>query len=181
MARIRIDLEQVLAAAVVIVDRGGLSELSLSSVALHLGVRPSALYTHVDGSDGLHYVVAVHATNRLTTSVRNAAVGVAGRDALRSMAVAYREYAVAHPGQYASTLVPPTDDHSELARANAELVALLAQVFATLGWEHAQAQSAALALRTGLHGFVALEVTGAMGDDEQFVHLVELLTHRTPA
>ncbi|NNF53646.1 MAG: WHG domain-containing protein [Acidimicrobiales bacterium] len=181
MARIRIDLEQVLAAAVVIVDRGGLAELSLSSVALHLGVRPSALYTHVAGSDGLHYVVAVHATTRLTSSVRNAAVGVAGRDALLSMALAYREYAVAHPGQYAATLVPPTDDHSELVRANAELVALLAQVFATLGCEHAQAQAAAQALRTGLHGFVALEVTGAKGDDEQFAHLVDLLTHRLPA
>lgn len=181
MARIRIDLDQVLAAAVLIVDRGGLGDLSLSSVALHLGVRPSALYTHVEGSDGLHYVVAVNATNLLITSVRNAAVGVAGRDALLSMAMAYREFAVDHPGQYASTLVPPTLDHSELVRANAELVALLAQVFATLGWEHQQAQAAARALRTGLHGFVALEVIGGTGDDEHFAHLVELLTHRSPA
>ncbi len=180
MARTRIDLAQVVSVASILIDEHGLAHLSLSSVATELGVRPSALYTHVDGSDGLHYVVAVHASNGLKSAVRDAAVGVGGREALRSMAIAYREFALDHPGQYAATLAPPPMQRDELISAANELVAVLAQVFRTLGLDTGGSELAAFTLKSGLHGFVAQEVTSSGRADDQFHHLVELLTHIGP-
>ncbi|MEM7272918.1 MAG: TetR-like C-terminal domain-containing protein [Actinomycetota bacterium] len=188
MPRSRIDRDAVLAAALGVVDAGGLEALTLSNVAEVLEVRPSALYTHVDGTSHLHYVVAVRATTDLTAQVRDAAVGVAGAEALLSMANAYQAFAAEHPGWYAATLAPPPAEGDDgLDQACADLLGVMAAVMRGLGLSEDACQAAAVSMRAGLHGFVALQPprreaggTGraAPGDDasvSHFTHLVEAL------
>ena len=176
MARAKIDLDTVLAAACDLIDHGGLDNLTLSNVAEALGVRPSALYTHVDGAGHLHHVVAVHATAGLAAHVRNAAVGVAGEDAIRSIALAYREFALRHPGQYAALVAPPMADGDALADASASLNEVLALALRSLGMVDGAATRAATSLRSTLHGFVALEAIDAHDvDGEHFEYVVALM------
>ncbi len=180
MPRSRIDLDAVVAAAIGLVDRDGMEALTLSNVAEVLEVRPSALYTHVDGTRHLHYVIAVRATHTLTTQVRNAAVGVAGRDAVLSAANAYQQFAAQHPGQYEATLAPPSGDDGALADACAELVDVLALVLQGLGLTDDLADAAATSMRSTLHGFMALgsvDGSGAASDEflDRFDRVVELL------
>lgn len=159
MPRTRIDLNSVITAAIDLIDTAGLEALTLSNVAEALEVRPSALYTHVDGAGHLHYVVAVAATDNLTSTIRNAAIGVAGRDAVVAVAQAYREFARQNPGQYAATLSPPTADDARLDEACDNLLEVLVMVFQSLGLSEQQAANAAMSMRSMLHGFLALQST----------------------
>ncbi len=158
----------------VLVDRDGLHALNLSAVAQSLAVRPSALYTHIDGLDGLRYLLAVAATNGLTREVRNAAIGVAGKDALDSSSSAYRGYALTHPGLYQSTVLTPSSLGDHLAIANAELLNVFSLVYGGIGLDNQQSARAARCTRTAIHGFVTLEIaTGSTPDHQQ--HFQELM------
>lgn len=176
MAQARIDLDAVLAAACHLIDHEGIDELTLSNVAEALGVRPSALYTHIDGAGHLHHVVAIRATEGLTAHIRNAAVGVAGADAVRAIAIAYRDFAHRHPGQYAALVAPPSADGDDLADASASLNEVLALALRSLGTVDDGANRSATSLRSTLHGFVALEAIEAhVVDGDHFDHLVTVL------
>lgn len=171
MARTRIDLDSLLAVALDIVDTEGPSELTLSNVAAGLGVRPSALYTHVDGVEGLHEMVAVRARSNLTKSVRTSAIGVAGADAVQAIASAYRGFAQRHPGQYWVTITNvevQSDDTSGIHD-------VFEAVFTAGGLPHSEANAAASSAHASLHGFVSMEAAGDAGDDAHFSHLVQLL------
>lgn len=177
MARHRLSLALVATEAIAIVDREGLDALSLSSVADGLGVGPSALYTHVDGLDGLRYLVAVTATENLTADVRTAAIGTSGESALKAMGTAYRAFARHHPGQFASTLLPPRSEADDLAAANRSLVDVFALVYAGMGLPRERCRLAARSTRSAIHGFLALEHTFGLttASDSEYAHLLDTI------
>ena len=78
MPRQRVNLDEVTMTALMLIDRESLSSLTLSAVAAHLGVRPSALYTYFDSLEALRHAVAVQATVNLTEYLRDAAIGQSG-------------------------------------------------------------------------------------------------------
>lgn len=177
MPRVRIDLRRLTVEALTVVDRDGLDALTLSAVASALDVGPSALYTHVDGLDGLRCLVAAAATRNLATEVRTAAIGTAGDRALTAMGVAYREFALGHPGQFASTLLPPQTDDDELAVADADLTDVFVLVYGGMGLTPDASRLAARSTRSAIHGFLALEhTTGTTPAHEaEYHHLLETL------
>lgn len=177
MPKQRLSLLGVTGTAIELVDREGFEALSLSAVADVLGVGPSALYSHVDGLDGLRYLVAVASIGNLTNEVRRAAIGTSGDAALASMGTAYRGFARGHPGQFASTLLPPRSDHDDLAAANDELVDLFQLVYAANGLDTGESRLAARSTRSAIHGFLALEhVAGSTpGHDAEYDHLLDTL------
>lgn len=159
MRKKRVTLAALTAAAIVVADHEGFETLTLNGVAAELDVAASTLYSHTDGLDGLKTLVAVAGTQNLTESVRNSAIGTSGLHALTAMATAYRTFALDHPGQFASTLLPPQSDLDELATANATLIDVFVLVYRAIGLEDHEAQLAARAMRSAIHGFLALERT----------------------
>jgi AcrR family transcriptional regulator len=177
MTRQRLSLRGVTESAVAVVDSDGFNALNLSRVAQVLGVGPSALYTHVNGLDGLRCLVAIQATTNLTSQVRNAAIGVAGDSAVYAVGDAYRGFALGFPGQFASMLLPPLAD-GELAQATSQLLDVFALVFRGVGLDSAESTLAAGSARSAIHGFLALELaTGTTsGHDAQYRHLLDTIT-----
>lgn len=173
MRRARLDSDRITRIAVAVVDDDGFDALSLSAVAERLGVGPSALYSHVNGLDGLRRLVAVHAMNSLVSRVREAAIGVSGPDAVRSVSDAYRGFARAHPGQFRFAVMPPADD-PELAAADDELLNVFALVYRGAGLDPGRCDRAARGVRSAIHGFVTLEMT-ARPTPAQETHYRELL------
>lgn len=172
-------LSAITDAAIDIVDREGFEALSLSSVADELGLGPSRLYTHIDGLDGLRYLVATTATNNLTTQVRNAAIGIGGDHALTAIGRAYRSFANEHPGQFASTLLPPSGEHDDLTAANQELLEVFVFVYNAMGLSPADSHLAARSTRSALHGFLALEHNSGTSNNHEaeYHHLLATLQH----
>src|SRR6516162_10555889 len=95
--------DEVVRAAAEIADETSFAHLTLGLVAERLGVRPPSLYKHVDGLADLQHRVAVLAMTELGEIARDAAAGLAGRDALAALAHALRAYVNAHPGRYTAT------------------------------------------------------------------------------
>jgi AcrR family transcriptional regulator len=157
-----IDHPALMAAAMTILDADGFEGLTLSRVAAHLGVGPSALYTHVAGLAGLHHAAGIEATRRLTVEVRDAAIGRGGDDAVRSVADAYRAYARRHPGRLTATMRNVEVDDA-MDAANAELDAVFVLLSEARGLSGAGAGRAARNVRRAIHGFVVVE--HATGDD----------------
>lgn len=179
MPRQRIDHQAVVDAAVTIADTHGLDGVAVGRVADDLGVQASALYNHIDGVDGLRHDVAVQALANLADALRNAAVAKAGEDALKSVAHAYRSFAVDNPGQYASTLLPPASAEDQLVSDNWAITDLFVQILVAFGVTGDQAVHTARSLRSAIHGFVALESIEAFGQpqptDDSFEHLMDLV------
>lgn len=177
MTRGRVTVPRLTDAALGVVDRGGFDALTLSAVAEDLGVGPSALYTHLDGLDGLRNLVATASTDDLTTQIRNAAIGNAGDDALDAIGTAYRGFALRHPGRFASTLLPPPSDDDDLASANRSLLDVFVLVYTAMGLADDQSELAARSTRSAIHGFLALEHTGGTSPDHdaEYAHLLRTL------
>ena len=162
-----------------VADDGGLSALTLSSVATQLGVSVPSLYKHVDGLDGMRRRLTLKSLDELGDLVTAAAVGKAGDDALVAVCDAYRGYAVAHPGRYAATVAAPAPNDSAHEEAAARVLTPVLAVLAGYGLKDSQNIDAARFVRSALHGFVSLEQSRGFGlpqdVDASFAQLVAAL------
>jgi AcrR family transcriptional regulator len=169
----------VVGAAAELADAEGLEALTLARLAGSVGVRTPSLYNHVASLDDVRRRVALVALRELGDAMRDATVGRAGDDALTAMAHAYRAYARAHPGRYAATQRAPAAGDDEIATAAARAVDVLLAVLRGYDLEGDDAIHAARAVRSALHGFVALECGGGFGIpvalDESFDRMVAAL------
>ena len=164
--------------AVDLADREGPPAVTLARVAAELGVRTPSLYHHVDGLQGLRRAMALRALQQLDRQLQRAAVGRADAEAVRQLALAYREFAQQRPGLYAATLATPEGD-ADIRAAGEAVVATVVAALAGYGFDEATAVHATRSLRSALHGFVSLELAGsfamAVDPDETFSWLVEAL------
>lgn len=153
----------VVATAADLADSDGLGALTLASIAGTVGVRTPSLYNHVAGLDDVRRRLALLALGEIDAALRTAVMGRAGEDALVSLGRAYRSYARRHPGRYAATVRAPDPADAELAAAGAAAVEPLFAVLRGYGLRGEGAVHAARAVRSALHGFVALETAGGFG------------------
>ena len=179
MPRAGLSTAAVVAAAADIADAEGLDRLTLARVAAAAGVRTPSLYNHVESLDDVRRRVALLALRDLADALRDAAVGRAGDDALVAMADAYRAYARRHPGRYAATQRAPAEGDEEMRAAAKGAVDVVLAILRGYGLEGDDAIHAARAVRSALHGFVALETGGGFGIpvdlDESYERMVRAL------
>lgn len=185
MPRAGLSRAAVVELALAAVDDGGprgFADLTLAGVAARAGVAVPSLYKHVDSLADLKREVAVASVRGLTAALTAAAIGRAGGDALRATATAYRAFATASPGRYSATQVAPHGSDGAdrtLSEAMAETVTVVAAVVGGCGVPSERVVDAIRAVRSGLHGFVSLELGGGFGMPEDveasFAFLVRTL------
>lgn len=152
--------DRVVEVAAALVDKGGLDSLTLAAVAAELGVRTPSLYKHVDGLPALRRLLALRAKQELARVLGAAAVGRARGDALRAVALAYRDWAVEHPGMYTAAQAAPLPDDADDVAASEAVVGVVFGVLRGYDVDDDALVDATRTLRAGLHGFVALEAAG---------------------
>ncbi|GAA4570317.1 TetR-like C-terminal domain-containing protein [Micromonospora coerulea] len=163
MPRAGLTPQTVVREAARIADEVGLERLTLAAVASRLGVALPSLYKHVRGADALNQKLGALAIAELADEMTAAAAGRAGRDALRAVAAAWRDYARRHPGRYpAAQQVPAPDDPEHVAAGRQALDAIYA-ILRGYGLTGDDAVDAARTFRSAVHGFVTLEAAGGFG------------------
>ena len=185
MPRAGLTRSAVTEVALDVVDAGGptgFDTLTLAAVASKAGVAVPSLYKHVGSLVDLRRLVATESVSELTRVFAGATVGRAGEDALRAAADALRGFAHAHPGHYAASQVAAdlTDpEDAELGARGAEAVAVLAGALRAFELPADLTTDAIRVLRSGIHGFVVLELGGGFGLpddlDRSFALLVDAL------
>lgn len=163
MPRAGLSTERVASEAAQIADEVGFDQLTLAAVAQRFGVALPSLYKHVSGLDALKREIALIGLRELGQELSRATVGKARGDALRGLAAAYRAYARRCPGRYAATQRAPDRKASEVTVAGEAVLQVVLAVLAGYGLQGPDAVDATRALRSAMHGFVALETSGGFG------------------
>jgi AcrR family transcriptional regulator len=173
-----LDTEQVVQAAAELAE-DGLQNATFARLAERLGVRAPSLYNHVKGRAELLRLLTLRGLDELGDAIATAAAGLAGEDALRATAHAYRAYALANPGSYEATLAAPSAGDDELRAAAERLLGLLRAILREWQLDEQQTVDAIRVMRSALHGFVTLERGGgfaiARDLDASFERLVQTL------
>ncbi len=103
--------------------------------------------------------------------------GASAAARLHRMGHAYRRFATERPGLYAATLRAPAAGERDVAKAAGDLTAFVLRLLASFGLPDEDLVHAARSVRSGLHGFVALEAVGGFGlpqsVDESFERLLD--------
>ncbi|MCA9874233.1 MAG: WHG domain-containing protein [Anaerolineales bacterium] len=165
-------------AAVLADEAGSVTAVSLTTLAEALEIRPPSLYNHIVSLEDLYSGLRVFGLQQLTADLRQASLGLVGREALLAIADAYRHFVRLHPGIYPLTIHAPEPTETELAALSQELVQMLLLVMASMGLQGDDAVHAIRGLRAILHGFASLEMAEgfkmALDAEESFHRLVEV-------
>jgi len=150
----RIDSAAVVDQALELVREGGPGALSMRALAGALKVQASSLYRYFSSREALESALAERAATALEARLRAACRAKAAPDAFRSAAREYVRFARQDPALY-NFLFKPTSVGKSLWNFILELVEPVS------GKRNDTAS--AVALWSFLHGFAALERTGAFG------------------
>ena len=165
--------ERIAQSAAAIADAEGLDALTLARLAAELGVRPPSLYNHVASRAEVLLSVKRLAAAQLVEALRDAAVGRSGRDALRALAHAYRDFARERPGRYAALNLVTGDAIGD------EAVHVVIAALREWDLHGDDALHAVRVIRAALHGFAMLEAEGGFGApidiDVSFERLLDTL------
>jgi AcrR family transcriptional regulator len=173
--------QRIVDEAASIADRDGLAAVTLARVAVALGVRAPSLYNHVDGLDDLRRRLTLRALDELAARIQRAAVGRGADDAVRAIATAYRRFAHERPGLYAATVPTTEGPDEEIRAAGAVIVATVLDALGGYGLDRTSAIHATRGLRSAVHGFVSLEMSGGFGLDVDVDTSFEWLTELVAA
>ena len=160
MPREGLSPEIVTEAAAGIVDAHGLTALTLARLAARLGVAAPSLYKHIAGQDDLILRVSTLSLRRLNTELTNAAIGRSGREALFSIAHAYRRFAIEHSGLYTLTQGPLRPDSDAQQTEALRALKVFDAVIRSYGVPEDLSVHATRVVRASLHGFADIEARG---------------------
>jgi len=158
--RVGLDQASVVEAAIKLVDKEGLEQLTLGRLAERLGVRTPSLYNHVAGLPGLKHDMALYSARELLDRLLHATIGKSRAEAIVAFANAYRAYAREAPGRYALTLQAPRPGDLELQTIAQQLIEVALLILVPYRLSEENAIHAIRSLRSIVHGFVSLEGAG---------------------
>jgi AcrR family transcriptional regulator len=158
MPRARLNTAQVVAAGAELADEAGIEAVNLAALAARLGVKPPALYKHVDSIGDLRHRIATLAMTELGDALRDALQGKSGRDAISATFGVVRAYIAEHPGRYDSTTGAqfrgPDDP---LLVAGTRVIDSLRAVLSAYGIPRGELDHAIRMLRCTIHGYARFQ------------------------
>jgi AcrR family transcriptional regulator len=156
--RAGLNTDEVVAAGAALADELGFPAVSLAALAERLGVKPPALYKHIDNLADLQHRIATMANTELGDAFREALQGKAGLDALTALFTAVRTYVEQHPGRYSATI--GAEFHGEddpLFAAALRVITSIRSVLSGYGIHPDDLDHAIRTLRCTIHGFAVLQ------------------------
>jgi Tetracyclin repressor-like, C-terminal domain len=121
---------------------------------------------------------AIKGYHDLLLRLRTACEGKASFDALKSVALEMRQFALERPALWAAASRTPTTDCAEWRAGHEELCHLIKSVFADCGVQGQHAEDALYMLRSLVRGFVAHQILGSFlhvhSYDDVFERVVEI-------
>jgi AcrR family transcriptional regulator len=180
MPRAGLNTAEVVAAGAAMADEVGISRVSLAALAGRLGVKPPALYKHVDNLADLQHQIATLAMTEFGDAIRDALQGRAGFDALAAVFTALRGYIQHHPGRYAATV--GAEFHGEddpLLVAGVRVINSIGALLSGYGIPADQTDHAIRTLRCTIHGFALLQAANGFqwsnDPDESFAWMIRFI------
>jgi AcrR family transcriptional regulator len=172
----------LLRAAETVLDRDGISGVTIRAVAVAAEVSPTSVYNRFHSKDGLTVALAMRTLAQLAEAIDVPAdIGPDGR--FRQACRNYRDFALRHPARYSLIFgsgSPLGDQSSEVAEAGRAVFTVLAGLIGALeavARERDLAEAAQI-VWAAIHGSVTIEQAGigqTPDADATFEHVLDLL------
>ena len=158
--------EAVVDIALAVIDEAGPGALTLAKVAERAGVAAPSLYKHVGGLADLRRLVDLRVVREMAETLRTAATGRSGPDAVEALADTYRDYLRRHPNRTGALATDPGRGDAELATATHAVAEVAFAVLRPFAFDQEQVVHATRCIRAAVHGFAGLEASGGFGRPE---------------
>ena len=152
--------EDVVRAAVSLVEETGLARFSLGELARRLEIKTASLYNHVENLEHLRELVGHEAVSQLVQAETQAVRGKQGDAALFALAEAYRAFAREHCPLYQVIMAFPKWGNPTLEQEAGEILAPIRDVLAGYGLTETQQFHWQRVLRSVMAGFAFHEQAG---------------------
>ncbi len=153
--------DEILEAALTLLESDGLTTLSMRNLAAKLGVNASSLYHHFSGKEVLEKVLADEGARLLLERLKAATQNQSAQEALKTTAKTYLAFANERPALYDLMIAPRPPEKAEAGAGKDLWNFVLARVGEVTKREDDTA--AAVAFWSFLHGFVSLGRSGLFG------------------
>ncbi|MFA6870264.1 MAG: TetR/AcrR family transcriptional regulator [Methanomethylophilus sp.] len=110
MAQKRISKDIIIHGATEMIEEMGYGNFSLHELAYRLGVRPSSLYNHMKSLEDLKKAISLCAIEQLHSAIKEAGKGKEGKEALVSIAIAIRRFAIKNPELFKTIFILPPEE-----------------------------------------------------------------------
>jgi AcrR family transcriptional regulator len=162
-------------------DTAGFENITASSVARHVGVKPASLYSHIQDLHDLKTRMALRALEELAERSMESLAGRSGFDALAALGNAYRDYAHEHPGRFAAARFP-LDTDTAMASAGPRQTLLMRAVLRGYAVPESEHPHAVRLLGSMFLGYSTLELGTAFShstpdSETSWKRLLEVLDH----
>ena len=162
MAKMRISKELILSVALEILEKKGISGLTMANIAGKCGIKPPSLYKHVCGIDQILDGLYLKWLQGLRDVLERSAVGKSGKEAITEIANGFRLYAHCNPGLYSISQPTHAGKDSEIEAIAMDIMKILGLVFAAF-CPKKNVLNTIRTFRSFLHGFVDLEMKHGFG------------------
>lgn len=155
--------EIVVETAMKIADTEGINNLTLLRLSKELGIRSPSLYEHVEGMDGLMKLLRLSGLKIMAWQFRRSVTGISGDEAIRRFADSFRKFVKEHPSVYSLTVQSDIGDSEEIRKTAKEILDIIYAILRIYGLSDDKIIHATRYMRSVLHGFVSLEISGGFG------------------
>lgn len=180
----RTSVDAIVAAGRSILETDGLDGLTMQRVAAVVGVRAPSLYKRVRDRWALVRLIVTDVAAELAATLEAAATTGNPRADLRALAVAYREFALAHPEGHALLFARLPEPARIDAALNARAAEPILRTAAALAGPY-DSLEAARTVVAWANGFVGMELAGAFrlggNVDEAFDYGIDRITRSIAA
>ena len=153
--------EEIVSAALELLESQGPAALSMRTLASKLGVNASSLYHHFSGKEVLEKALADEGARLLLKRLEAATRNQSAEEAFRTTAQTYLTFCNEHPALYDLFTAPRPPAKAEAGAGKDLWNFVLGRVGELTGRENDTA--AGVAFWSFLHGFVSLERSGLFG------------------
>ncbi|HBF36122.1 MAG TPA: TetR family transcriptional regulator [Firmicutes bacterium] len=158
-----LDTQMILTVAAHIADELDVDQMTLNTLAEHLGVKTPSLYNHISGLSDLRQKLAVYALQELSGRLAEAAIGKSKDDALRAIIYAHRTFVEERPGLYEALCRCKTPSNPAIQNAVERLKAIIGKILEPYNLQEDQLSQIIKIVRSMVHGFVTLRSVGSFG------------------
>lgn len=155
--------ERMIEVAREMANESGWESLNLHHIAERLGIKPPSLYNHISSLEDLRAQLILAAHQGLSEVLLGAADGHNGGEAIRAMGIAYRKYILENPGLLPALSISTESWKSPVRQVSDQTLEGAKAVLDPFGLSETEKVHALRMLRSLVHGFATLELSGGFG------------------
>lgn len=155
--------DRIIEASARLSEEVGMENLTLKIIADELKIKSPSLYNHVAGLDDIKRKLMIYGWNQIESRMINAAAGVSGYDALRSMSYAFYDYATGNKGIFNAMLWYNKYENEITKQTTSRLFDLLFRILTSLHISQENINHIIRTLRSFLEGYALLVNNNAFG------------------